>query len=299
MKGYVSTIRRYSRHDGPGIRTTVFLKGCPLRCRWCSSPQTWNLKPNAVFLGAKCIGCGKCLDACEHGAVDMSGRGHRITYDKCVSCGSCAQVCPSQAIRMDGKEMTAGEIVDVVLRDSSYYKSTGGGITVSGGEVLVQPEFTAELLRLCGEAGIHTCIETSGYGDWDKLELILRHTKIAYIDLKHMDAEQHKKLTGLSNDKIIENIKRAASFGSCRVVLDLPAIPGLNDSKENMEAMAEFMKSAGLGDLKYLSFHKLGQHEYEELGMEYSVKDLEANPPERDEENKQYLRDLGINIVTE
>ena len=200
---------------------------------------------------------------------------------------------------MDGTEMTAEEIVSVVRRDSSYYKSTGGGITVSGGEVLMQAEFTAEILRLCNDAGIHTCIETSGYGEWDKLEAVLKQAKIAYIDLKHMDPKRHKELTGLSNDKIVDNIKRAAASGLCRIVLDLPAIPGLNDSKENMKAMAEFMKSVGLSDLKYLSFHKLGQHEYEELGMDYAVKDLEANPPEQDEENKQYFRDLGINIVTE
>ena len=299
MKGYISTIRRYSRYDGPGIRTTVFLKGCPLRCRWCSSPQTWTLKPNPVFLAAKCIGCGKCLEACEYGAIDMSGQRHRIIYDNCTACGKCAQACPPQAIRMDGKEMTAEEVVEVVRRDSSYYRSTGGGVTVSGGEILTQPDFTAEILRIAKDAGIHTCVETSGYGDWEKLEAILKQTKIAYIDLKHMDSERHKDLTGLPNDRIVENIKRAAASGLCRVVLDLPAIPGLNDTRENMKAMAEFMHSVGLKDLKYLNFHKLGQHEYEELGMEYPVKDLESNTPEKDEENKEYFRELGINIVTE
>ncbi len=299
MKGYVSTIRRYSRYDGPGIRTTVFLKGCPLRCKWCSSPQTWNLKPGVVFLASKCIGCGKCLEACAYGAINMSGQGHRILYDKCVRCGRCAEECPSQAIRMDGREMTAEEVMEAVRRDSSYYRSTGGGITVSGGEVLMQPEFTAEILRIAEESGIHTCIETSGYGDWEKLKLILEHTRIAYIDLKHMDPEEHKKLTGVSNDKIIDNIRRAAASGLCRIVLDLPAIPGITETKENMKAMAEFMKSVGLKDLKYLSFHKLGQHEYEELGMEYAVKDIDSNTPEQDEENKQYFRDLGIDIVTD
>ena len=297
--GYVYNIRRYSRYDGPGIRTTVFLKGCPLRCKWCSSPQTWTYIPEPVFLAAKCIGCGKCLQACQNGAINMTGQGHRILYGKCTKCGACAKVCPSKAIRMDAKPMSAQQVVDVVMRDKQYYRSTGGGITISGGEVLSQADFASEILRIASENNLHTCIESSGYGEWEDLEKLLKYTKIAYIDLKHLDDETHKNLTGVSNEPIKENIKRAVKSGLCRVVVNLPAIPGLNDTEENMRAMAEFLKSVGVSDLKYLSFHKLGQHEYEELGWEYPVSNLEGNEPEEDDEKKDFFRSLGMNIVTE
>ena len=223
---------------------------------------------------------------------------HRIDYSKCVKCGACAKACPPQAIRMDAEEMTAQEVIDIVLRDKKYYRPTGGGITISGGEVLNQADFSAELLRLASEAGIHTCIESSAYGDWEKLEKILKYTKIAFFDLKHVDDETHKKLTGVSNKTIKENIERAAKSGLCRVVVNLPAIPGMNDSEENIKAMAEFLQSIGLSEVKYLSFHKLGQHEYEELGWEYPVSDLPANEPEEDEEKKELFKSLGIKIVT-
>lgn len=299
MSGYVSSIKRYMRHDGPGIRTTVFLKGCPLRCIWCSSPQTWKVQPEAVFLQSKCIGCGKCLKACKYGAIKMNPGEHRIDYKKCVSCGSCARVCPSQAIRMDGQEMTHEEVVAIVERDKSYYRSTGGGITISGGEVTMQPDFAIDILKLCHERGIHRCIETCGYCEWETLERILKEVDIVYIDLKHLDEGIHKKLTGLSNAKILDNIRKAAASKLCRVVLNIPAIPGCNADKENLKALADFMHECGLTDLRYLEFHKLGQHEYEELGMEYAVKDIESLTPEQNEENQEFLRSMGIRIVND
>ena len=298
MEGYVYNIRRYSRHDGPGVRTTVFLKGCPLRCQWCSSPQTWSLKPEPVFLASKCIGCGKCLHACKNGAINMLPGAHRINYSKCIKCGACAKACPSQAIRMDAQKMTSEEVVDIVERDKKYYRPTGGGITLSGGEVLAQADFSADIFRLSQEAGIHTCIESSAYGSWDALEKILKHTKIAYFDLKHVDDAAHRELTGVSNEIIKQNIEKAAKSGLCRVVVNLPAIPGMNDSEKNIRAMAFFLHEIGLSEVKYLSFHKLGQHEYEELGWDYPVKDLPANEPEEDDDKKAFFESLGIHIVT-
>lgn len=293
--GWVASIKRNMIHDGPGIRTTVFLKGCPLRCQWCSSPQTWKLDSEVIFLNKKCIGCGLCAGTCENDAIKSEG--HRIDYKKCINCGGCVEVCPAHALRYSAKRMVSEEVVDTVKRDMNYYVESGGGVTLSGGEILMQASFAKEILQLCQKAHIHTAIESSAYGDWEDLQEILKYTDIAYFDLKHVNEQEHKKYTGVSNKKIKNNIEKAVQSGLCRVVLNIPLVPGVNDDEKNLEELALFMKALSISDLRVLPFHKLGEHEYIELGMKYSMAEHEAFEKNELIKKKDYLIKRGINIV--
>lgn len=292
--GYVAGIKRFMRGDGPGVRSTVFLKGCGLRCLWCSSPQTWHTLPQVVFLHSKCIGCGKCLTACPLGAIRATG--HRVDYSLCDACGKCASLCAPKALRFDGTLMRVEEVLDEVLRDASYYTRTGGGVTLSGGEAAVQFRFSAAILSGLKEKGIHTALETCGQVPRENLEALLPLTDIVYFDIKHMDADRHQDLTGQDNRLILQNLELCVRAGS-NVVLNLPLIPGCNDSPENLEALASHMRLLGLDRLRVLPFHRLGAHEYEELGMEWPSRELVPQSPGKLARATGLLEQMGVKIV--
>jgi pyruvate formate lyase activating enzyme len=298
-RGLVRKINRYSVTDGPGIRSVVFLKGCPLRCVWCSSPQTWSLKQELIFFPRKCIGDRACVAACPEQALrfEESGTLH-IDRKKCTLCGSCADACPSGALELIGEYMTVDQIVDMLLRDRHYYAKSGGGLTLSGGEPLFQIEFSVEVLRRARENGINTAVETTGYLDWEKFARSLPHTDLMLYDLKHMDDTAHREFTGVSNKKIHENLSRTVKeHPDVRIVVCYPCIPGYNDSDDNISDMMIFMNELGIREIDIFAFHKLGMHEYEEMGIEYPLADRDVPEPEFITRVEERFRNNGFEIV--
>jgi pyruvate formate lyase activating enzyme len=268
-QGTVARIERLAVHDGPGIRTVVFLKGCPIRCSWCSSPETQRNEPELLFDPLRCLRCSACVAACPAGAVDQTLDGG-ITTDRslCKGCGQCAQICPSGSRRLVGRTVTVAQVLSEIEKDEVFYYRSGGGVTVSGGEPLAQAAFTREILKSCVARGIHTAMETSACAPWDRIDALLDFLDLVFVDVKHMDDAVHRQVTGTGNREVLENIQRlAAAPGSPAVILRVPVIPGINDSAENVQRTAEF--AAGLGRVRrveLLPYHRYGLHNYEATG---------------------------------
>lgn len=284
MNGIVFNIQRFTIHDGPGMRTELFLKGCPLRCEWCSNPESWMPYVQVGVYKTKCISrkkCGLCEEACPKENVLNFTRGKLTSIDrsKCTNCLSCYDACPSDAIKQWGKVMSVEECMKEIRKDIGYYERSGGGVTVSGGEPLLQSDFVAELFKACKEEGIHTCCESTFYTEWNEIEKILPYTDLIISDIKHMDTNIHKKYTGVNNDKILENLKRLANEER-EMILRIPIIPNVNDDMENIKATADFILNELKGrvrTLQLLSFMRLGEEKYGSLGIPYKMKDVKLN----------------------
>ncbi len=265
LTGLISEITSFSTMDGPGIRTTVFLKGCPLRCKWCSNPETWEKKRALYYIPKKCGGCGKCEAACPRRAIGpRRAYPTRIDRKKCDLCFRCVEVCPCRALKISGREYSVGELLSFLEREKVFYGKEGG-VTISGGEPLAQSRFVLEVFKGCRERGISTVLDTSGCGDTDGLTEILRYTDLVLLDLKLMDEKLHKKWTGASNGLILRNAAVAAS--SVPVRISLPLIRGVNDSEPNLRATAEFAASIGVKNIDIEPLHTLGAGKYRYLGM--------------------------------
>lgn len=265
--GIVFSTQRFSVHDGPGIRTTVFLKGCPMRCLWCHNPESANFNPELGYHKARCTLCLQCVSFCPSGALSVSRDGIVRDSEKCVMCGKCVKVCPTGATEMYGKEMSADEVAETVRRDRKFYERSGGGVTFSGGEPLSQADFVAECASKLKPDGIHTAVETSLYASRNALDKILPHIDYFMADIKVMDDDIHKKATGCSN----------------RI------IPGINDSSDNIKKTAEFLtENTPYRKIELLPMHKLAEHKYEALGRDYPVKDI----PTPTKESLDALHDL-------
>ncbi len=288
--GIVFNIQHYSIHDGPGIRTTVFLKGCPLRCLWCQNPESQTSKPEIFLNMEKCTGCGQCVPACPEGAIRINNEKSVTDRKKCIGCGACAEVCQTEARTLMGYSITAGEVFEIVNKDAIFYESSDGGVTVSGGDPVFQPDFCAAVLKLCKEAGIHTAIETSGFGKWQLLKNILAHTDLVLFDLKHMDTVAHKALTGVPNEPILENVKKIYHELKLPIIIRIPVIPGYNDSIENIEKTGAFV-STELGrdiEVNLLPYHRLGIGKNMQLEKDPQLEDVK--PP--DEIHMEQLREI-------
>lgn len=294
-KGIVTDIQRFSLKDGPGIRTTVFLKGCNMRCAWCHNPETLALRPQLLWYPAKCVGCGACVPACKTGAIYRGEQGgFFMNREKCIACGACADTCYSGALVLSGKEMTVDEVMEEILQDLPYYQSSGGGVTISGGEVTCQPAFTLELLQALHREGISTALETNMLVPFDIYEPLLAETDLLMFDVKLLEAGLHTKWTGTENRELLENAIHAARVRP--YIIRTPLIPGVNDNEKEIGAIARFI--SGLeGELLYyelLRFNPLGESKYQALGIENSFAGVKPGSEQAAEQLAETARAAGI-----
>lgn len=265
MKGIITDIQRFSLHDGPGIRTTVFLKGCNMACSWCHNPETIHTGPELLYYDSNCMNCGKCGEVCPSGAHRFADGQHVFDRSLCEACGQCVEVCFAGACVMSGKWMDSQEVLEEVLQDEPYYRRSGGGITVSGGEVFVQTAFVEELLRSCRGKGIHTAVETNLSYPWERMESALAYTDLVMLGLKMWDSREHQKWTGQDNSRVLDNIRRLSRAGIPYIVRT-PVIPGVNDSEACIADICRFLVQEAKADYyELLRFNPLGGTKYQAL----------------------------------
>ncbi len=269
--GLIFDIKRYAINDGPGIRVTVFFKGCPLRCVWCHNPESVSKKPQKLYTPEKCIGCKSCITVCPEQACTLTEKGIVTDMDRCTGCGRCAEICPTKAIEISGKLTTTTEIVDIVEKERVFFEESGGGVTFSGGEPLVQPEFLATLLKALGRRGIHRAVDTTGYVKTETLLEIAQDTDLFLYDLKIMDNNEHQKWTGVTNIKILHNLKKLAETGAA-ITIRIPLIHGVNAAQKNIEQTAAFVAAlpGPAKPVNLLPYHDIATNKYRRLGKTYS-----------------------------
>ena len=269
-KGCIFDIKKYSINDGPGIRVTVFFKGCPLRCAWCHNPEGISPKVQKMHNSAKCIGCRVCVTACPEKACTLTDAGIVTDFSRCTACGTCAEVCPTTATEMSGRLVTVDEVLAVVDRERVFFAHSEGGVTISGGEPLQQPEFLLVLLKALGERGIHRAVDTTGLAPSKLLLEVARHTDLFLYDLKLIDSARHKQWTGVANEAILDNLKLLAESGA-EINIRIPLVAGVNDDAENIEQTASLI--AGLAGAKkrvnLLPYHNIMTNKYLRLGSDY------------------------------
>lgn len=291
----VFDIQRFSIHDGPGIRTTIFLKGCPLGCLWCHNPESRKPAPEIAYYKTKCIGCGKCFQTCPNGAI-IEGE-TRIDRAKCQICGKCAEACPAEALRLIGKQMTVREVVDVAIRDLPFYKTSGGGVTISGGEPYYQYPFLLALLKTLKNEGLHTTVETSGTVSPEKLDATAPYVDLFLYDIKIIDPARHKQYCGADNALILQNARRLAESGA-QIKYRTPIIPGYNTNEEDLRQLGEFIKSLpGEKELELMAYHHIGSGKYEALGMEYPLETIK--PADNTDAQKDFLKKMGVKVINQ
>ncbi len=269
--GMIFDLHRFSIHDGPGLRTTVFFKGCPLRCLWCHNPESQDPRPERMEREERCLRCGACLAACPQGAISES-EGRLVTDARlCTRCGACAEVCFAEARQIAGRSQTAGQVLAEIERDLIFFDQSRGGATFSGGEPLRQPDFLLALLQGCRARGIHTALDTCGEAAWETLERVRPWVDLFLYDLKLMDPGRHARFTGVTNERILENLRRLAAAGHA-IWLRVPVIPGVNDDRENLQALGHFAALLpGIQQVTLLPYHHAAAGKYERLGAAYPL----------------------------
>ena len=273
MNGKIINIQKFCVDDGPGIRTTVFLKGCPLRCIWCHNPESQAKENEILYDGKKCINCGKCIQICSQNCHTVE-QSHQFKRNKCIGCGACAKICPTHALELCVQTMSADEVYEEVKKDKIFYETSGGGVTISGGEPLYQPEFTSKILQKCRENGIHTAIETSGFASEKSLLLVIEYCDFVLFDIKATDEKLHKQYTGVSLEPILRNLSIINERG-VPFLIRAPIIPTLNDTKEHfvqLKKLRDSMKNCQ--GIQLMPYHRTGVYKYDLLDRTYACKGI-------------------------
>jgi pyruvate formate lyase activating enzyme len=301
----VFNIQRFSLHDGPGIRTTVFLKGCSMSCFWCHNPEGQHPEPELRYFPERCIACGQCVIACPNHAHELHDGAHVFLRDHCELSRACVETCYSRALQMEGLVMTVGQVMDEILPDKPFYESSGGGVTLSGGEPALSKDFAREILEQCKNDRLHTAIESCGEVPWASLEALLPFTDLIMMDIKHLDDAKHQLATGQPNDRILANARRLALSGKT-IIFRTPVVPSVNDTEVEITQIATFIRELidlgkskgqnGSGEIRYelLAFHKLAAGKYPSLGLDYKARDVEPLTKERMAVLLNAARDCGI-----
>jgi pyruvate formate lyase activating enzyme len=308
LTGFVFNIQRFSTHDGPGIRTTVFLKGCPLHCFWCHNPEGLNNRQEVHFFPDRCILCGECVIVCEQHAHEIVDGVHSYDRSRCIQCGRCIEACCAEAVQFAGRKMTAEDVIEEVLRDQAFYETSNGGITLSGGEPLLQLNFIYRLLELSKVNGLHTALETTLYRKWSDILPLLPLVDLFLVDLKILDADQHMAYTGLPNHQILDNARQLAATDR-HIIFHTPVVPGVNDNPEAIGSIAQFVremiqlrmeqsveKSNTSISLELLPFHRLAGSKYESLGLSYNARDFVPVPQDKMAVLLQTAKNYGIPV---
>ena len=277
QKGIIFDIQRSSLHDGPGIRTTVFLKGCPLRCIWCHNPESWLMRPQLIYKRDRCVSCLSCVSACSFGAQGADeAHAHILDRDKCRNCFRCVEECAYRALKISGFETDSSAVMKEVEKDYKYFLNSGGGMTLSGGEPMLQFGFTLELLKAAGGKNIHTCLETCGFAGKEQYKAVLPHTDLFLFDIKAIDPQRHQELTGVRNEGILDNLDFLYASGAA-IVLRCPLVPGINDSEEHLEGIAALSrKYPELKGIELLPYHDMGRAKWSEVGYVYRLGTLKS-----------------------
>jgi len=292
MSGTVFNIMHYALHDGPGIRTVVFLKGCPLACQWCHNPESQGLHPELMITVERCTGCGDCLTVCPTGAAVLVG-GVPGATDACTACGRCEGVCLAGVRTIAGRTMTVADVMSELVRDRVFFEESGGGVTFSGGEPFMQPAFLRSLLEACQDEGISTAVETCGMSDRQDLLGMVDKIDLFLYDVKLMDTTRHGEATGVGNETILTNLA-ALVAAHAHVIVRFPVIPGLNDDRENVGLMVSMMDCLGLHRIDLLPYHRIGTDKYRRLGRPYQLADLQPPSAEAMENIRCMFADAGI-----
>ena len=292
--GTITNIQKFSLHDGPGIRTTIFLKGCPLRCFWCHNPETHSINHQIIYFEERCTGCGVCARRCPENAIEIKDNRSVRDNNKCNLCGKCADFCPNNAQEYIGKDVTSREIMKEIIKDEAFYEESGGGVTFSGGEPLMYLDFLQDVLRSCKIRGIHTAVDTSGYAPWECFEKIIDKVDLFLYDLKLMNDEKHKKYTGVSNKVILENLKKLSARGA-NIYIRMPIIAGVNDDS-HIDETIEFLSNLNIIQVNLLPYHKMGMEKYKRLGMEYKLTGNEKPSDEKMQEIANKFKAARIRI---
>lgn len=295
-RGLIFLIQGYSIQDGPGIRTTVFMKGCPLRCAWCQNPESWNLFPELMTHDAKCIGCESCAEVCPTGAISFHPEdGRRIDRALCNRCFECVEVCPAEALTRVGEYMSVEQVMKAVEKDEPFISRSGGGVTVSGGEPLLQAPFVKRLLKTCREMGYHTALDTCGYAPGPLLDEIIEFTDLILYDVKHVDSKIHEAATGVSNASILENLYKISH--RAKIWLRMPLIPGYNDSEDTIARIGALGKEIGAEKISVLPFNRLGEGKYIGLGRPSSLSKVEEPTGDNILQVRRQLESLGLKVT--
>lgn len=296
LTGVIFDIRKYSIHDGPGIRTAVFLKGCPLSCWWCHNPEGQSAKIEIIKRENRCIHCGECLSICKYGAISQLGDQILLDRNKCTVCGECIDECYAEALELVGKRMSVSDVIEEIEADLPFYEQSNGGVTFSGGEPLLQPQFLRSLLIASHQLGIHTAVDTCGYASWKVIDSLRQEVDLFLYDLKILDDHLHRKYTGVSNRLILENLRRLSEGGS-HIIVRFPVIPGINDEEGHVRRLANLVKGlANIHEIDILPYHSSAINKYNSLGLNYSLEGLHSPMEEQIEEIASILKEAGLAV---